>query len=269
MAISSVLQKSTSKIIIGYINPSDLLDLPKDERITHLDLSQYLEKIHLVDERWSRAGKYVPFDNDDFFDLVRIKWVMFEEVLRNNEGLIYTDLDVIWLEDVHESFRSYFENNPEVYALVQDSSTQIEDTQLCMGLFACRSNDLTRVLLNTCAKLHEDGRSLGLRYSDDSAISDFYRVNKRSIGLQRLPQSLFPVGNMTNLFLPVSIFRGLRPNKPMVFHANYVVGVRRKLALLRLISLIYDRSIIKLIRFGVAYVLALTIALLKKFGYRD
>lgn len=122
-----------------------------------------------------------------------------------------------------------------------------------MGLFACKSSEFVFEMIEECSRLHAKGQGEKLRYSDDDAITDFFMRNPHRARIVKLPQASFPVGNLLNLFLPFSFLRGLRPSTPNIFHANYVVGEKRKIALLRFIDFRFDQSFSKFIGFTREY----------------
>lgn len=252
ISISSVLEKTSADIKVGYLREQDVKDLPQDPRIELINLNPLLEDSSI--EISFRKGAYIPFDREDFFDLVRLKWSLFSQILQQYDGLIYSDVDVIWLQDLHHAFVKSFSEDFELQALVQDASIFPDSTQLCMGLFACKSSNFTLKMIKESSRLHAEGRAYGTRYSDDNAITDFYIALPEKSKVKKLPQATFPVGNLFNLFLPVSLFRGLRPSKPFIFHANYVVGIRRKVVLLRFIDFIYNRSWSRFLMFIWEYV---------------
>ena len=87
-------------------------------------------------------NKYVSFDSDSFFKLVRLKWVLFEKVFENFEFdfLVYSDLDVIWLKNPIEEFAKSFTAYPDTLALVQDFTTKPSSPNLCMGIFVLKNH---------------------------------------------------------------------------------------------------------------------------------
>jgi len=274
ISISSVLERTSANIIVGYLHQQDIQTLPQSSRIEFIDLNPMLEESEK--DISNAAGSYIPFDREDFFDLVRIKWKLFAEVLCKYDALIYSDVDVIWLQDVHSSITQSFTELGDLEVLVQDASYRPGRTQLCMGMFACRASDFVREMIEVCNKLHAEGRAKKMRYSDDDAITEFYLSHPHGGKIMKLPQASFPVGNFLNLFLPFSLFRGLRPAPPYIFHANYVVGERRKLVLLKFIDFQFHRSSSKFLSFSMEYLLALKDFLVKfvrkpmsKFGQRE
>lgn len=233
LAIESALQNTQAEIYIGYLNNSDLSDLPKSERIHYIDLSVQAFQKNLVPE----TGDYVSFDKDFFFQLVQLKWDLFHLVFTktNIDILVYLDLDVVVLKDVVAEFENTFKSLPHINVLVQDFTHEPSIPRLCMGVFALRRGHFSTKLLQLCSDTHQKTLFLNPRFGDDDVITAVYADKEFKNSFLRLPQQSFPVGNLVNLFLPISPLRGLRPLKPFIFHANFVVGFEKKHLLLRLV----------------------------------
>jgi hypothetical protein len=132
-----------------------------------------------------------------------------------------------------------------------------------MGVFALRRSDFSVKLLQRCSELHQKTLSFNPRFGDDDVITTVYADKDLKSSFLRLPQQSFPVGNLVNLFLPFSPLRGLRPSRPFVFHSNFVVGVRKKYLLLKLIY--DDRKFSKNIQLIQAYLYVFLEILIRKF----
>jgi hypothetical protein len=253
MAISSILEQCRDDIVVGYLKQDDIRNLPRHKRIKYLDLSGEIEELGadpsiLLDER-----EYVTFDEDLFFYLVQVKWLLLRRLLETHEVVIYTDLDVIWLDDVSEDVRRTLQAWPSVNALVQDFTFYSSEPKLCMGLFAIRRSDFATSLIRQCSKIHADGFESQKKFSDDDAISAFYQMSNHSTQILKLPSQSYPVGNLINILLPVSILRGLRPAKPLIYHANFVVGWRKKAMLMRFVQMRFNLGLSSLSRFFTSF----------------
>ena len=261
LALESALQNTRAEIFVGYLDRSDLSDLPISERIHFIDLSDQAFQKNLVPE----TGNYVSFDEDFFFQLVQLKWDLFHLVFTetNSDFLVYLDLDVVVLKDVVAEFESTFESLPHIDVLVQDFTHEPSIPRLCMGVFALRRGDFSVRLLKRCSDIHHKTLSSNPRFGDDDVITAIYADTEFKSSFLRLPQQSFPVGNLVNLFLPFSPLRGLRPPRPFVFHSNFVVGVQKKYLLLRLIY--DDRKLLKNLLLIQAYVYVFFDVLIRKF----
>ena len=244
IAISSALANTTCDIYVGYLNREDLSDLPDSPRIHFIDLSKAAVARGLRES----TSKYVDFSQDYFFQLVQLKWDLFKLVgkISNAEFITYSDLDVIILKDVITEFCRLFEEWPHIEIAVQDFTYSVAEPRLCMGMFAFRNNTKTASIISECSIIHENGLKENSLFGDDDVITQFFISQSRSSKIMLLPQQSFPVGNLMNLFLPLGALRGLRPDLPFIYHANFVVGSRKKEFLLKLMLMrVQQSSILK------------------------
>ena len=149
--------------------------------------------------------------------------------------VIYSDLDVFWFRDASIAISEALEVMPSVDILIQNFSSDPYNSQLCMGFVAFRNVPRTHEILLTCSELHKKLLKSSPRTGDDEVMTTFYKLNDYPSYIFQLPQSTFPVGNMINNYAKKKIFPGLNPFSPYIFHANFVVGLHKKL----LIALIF------------------------------
>ena len=122
MSISSILKQSNSNLVIGYTSEADISELPKDSRISYLDLSAEALELGIA----NKDGKYQSFDEDSFFSLVQLKWKLLERLLLSNpeQNLIYSDLDVFWIRDASQLVEKSFDANPRLNLLIQNFTAE-------------------------------------------------------------------------------------------------------------------------------------------------
>lgn len=229
-SIQSIIDNSDIPIFIGYVNIADLDNLPKNPRITFVDLSDSLEHIDI-----SQVNRdYQDFSTDTFFSLVQLKWVLFNKILITYrfDFLIYSDTDVIWTKPFVEIIENAFNSNSKLEILIQNFSYIPGDPQLCMGFVVFRNGPYCHQIIENGANLHRKLLNVNPRTGDDDVMTSLYKSLNFPSEIQLLPQSTFPVGNQLNLFIKRTIFPGLVPFSPFIFHANFVVGTKKKLLLL-------------------------------------
>jgi len=100
-----------------------------------------------------------------------------------------------------------------------------------MGFVAFRIGDYFNSLVNDASDLHAQMLKTNPRSGDDDVMTAIYRKDNFPVEIQLLPQTTFPVGNLLNLFSKRDQFPGLQPFPPYIFHANFVVGLKKKLLL--------------------------------------
>ena len=232
LAINSVLQNSDSPIFIGTVRAKDRDTLPKNDRITFIDLGADAMSLGLP----IGDGNYQSFERDLFFSLVQLKWALFNNVsqISNCKFLVYNDIDVFWLRPVLPDLLKAFLNVPLTQMMIQHFSWVPGQPQLCMGFVAFRMGDFFNELIYDASKLHSSLLQTNPRTGDDDVITELYRQKNFPVEIQLLPQTTFPVGNLLNLFSRRDQFPGLKPFSPSIFHANFVVGVPKKLMISRI-----------------------------------
>lgn len=232
LSINSILQNSDSPVYIGTVREQDRVGIPKNDRINFVDLS--MEALSLAIPLNGKG--YESFAEDAFFSLVQLKWVLFRKVIEITrcDFLIYSDIDVFWLRPVLPDLLDAFEKSPSTQVMVQHFSWMPGQPQLCMGFVAFRSGKYVDFLNKSASALHSQLLMKDPRIGDDDVMTEIYRRESFPIEIQLLPQSTFPVGNLLNLFARRDQFPGLHPFTPYIFHANFVVGLAKKLMITRI-----------------------------------
>lgn len=227
IAINSIREVCNAPIFVGYTNYSDVASLSEFSNLYLIDLSS-----HLADFNLPHSSEYLDYNNPDFYQLVQLKWHLFEKLLKDQMNdcafLVYSDFDVCWIENPIHFLAEIFERNSEVQVCVQDASAKLAQKSLCMGLVAFRNSRESLAIINDAKKLHRHALESNPKTGDDWVISELYSRSGSKSRFWLLPQMSFPVGLMANTFLDRGIFSGLVPPNPYVFHANYLVGSQRK-----------------------------------------
>jgi hypothetical protein len=234
ISIKTILEESASEIIIGYVSEKDILKLRNvSERIKFLDLQYEFDQLGLL----STDSNYQQYTESAFFSIVQLKWPLILKTLDDYplSNVIYSDSDVIWCADASIEIQGCFQRNPDINVLVQDQSISPIETSLCMGFVAFRNSNESRVIISSAIQMHAESLKMNPKIGDDSIISDIYRTQKFKGSITPLPQSGFPIGNLANLYSQKHLFPGLGFTYLYIFHANYVLGIHRKVLLMYLV----------------------------------
>ena len=233
IAIKSVLDNSNCKIVVGYLSKNDLSEIPDSPRVSYFDLSKAASSLGLN----VGNGKYENFDQDSFFSLVQLKWNLILDTMKlyKDADLIYNDIDVFWLRPVSEEIQNIFKKSKRCNLIIQSSTSNPSDPQLCMGFLGIRNNSESKKLIANLSRLHRNMLKTNKRAGDDDVITAFYNSAHQPNYILQLPQSTFPVGNLLNNFSKKKLYPGLIPFKPYIYHANFVVGASKKLQITYLI----------------------------------
>jgi hypothetical protein len=234
ISIQTILQESSSDIIIGYVSENDISKFRNlSDRILFVDLRDELVNLGIQ----STNGDYQQYTEDAFFSIVQLKWPLVLRTLDEypNNNVIYSDADVIWCADASSEMQRTFERFPNIQILVQDQSISPLETSLCMGFVAFRNSNEARVIIRNAIQMHKAKLKIDPKSGDDGIITDIYRSQKFKGSIVPLPQSGFPIGNLANLYSRRHLFPGLGFCYLFIFHANYVIGIHRKVLLMYLV----------------------------------
>ena len=241
LAIESILECTQNTIFIGFMNPSDIQDIPESPRLNKIQFTG----LELASPVATDGDKYVDFSVPEFYNLVQYKWVLLEHVSKLGfDSIVFSDFDVYWnknpIMELEETFKAF----PEVDIQIQAYTSRPSNEQLCMGFVAFRNTKDLLLDLQVLKDLHSELLQENRMTGDDDVISKLFHsdANFRAKVL-KLPQSTFPTGNLINVFSRRNLFPGLVPFEPFVFHGNFDVGSRKKTLLLK--TFIYNSQFAK------------------------
>ena len=228
LSIGSCLAATDCSIVVGYIHEDDLRELPISQRITRLNLQnvpgcgQILTSVH--------SGDYKKFGTQDFFNLVQLKWYLFAELMSQGfQRVIYSDIDTLWVQDAVKMTQLEEKN---LLLQIQDATLELDAPMLCMGFVSMLNSPTIIQMIDECARENQRRLLAGEKIGDDDIITEFYSNHSCPTWIKPLPQLAFPTGNMVTQYLARSSFRPIEPPKPILFHANYVIGQKKKAILL-------------------------------------
>jgi len=218
IAINSALTRTKANIVVGYVDLIDIEGLPEHQRIKYLK----------INDSFKARERYQSYENKQFFEIVQLKWSLFSILQKSSETdyNCYLDLDVIVINDFEETFIQLFTKDTKTHFLIQDDSVRPDQPQLCMGVVGFKKSKIANRSIGHCAKIHKYRGEKEFRIGDDEVVTEYYKQNPGIFKL--LPQSTFPTGRLLSAFLNNSNFVGIKVEDPFVFHANYLVGDRKK-----------------------------------------
>ena len=247
VAIQSALNQTTAHIYVGYINDLDITEIPKDKRIKFVQLSSddlLLSEI---------STNYQSFGSENFYHLVQLKWPLLNKVSGlGYKYIIYSDIDVVWVGDAAKGIEKTFELFEQAHILVQSFTRSPNDALLCMGIFAFRDSLVSMNFIDMCKNAHSAAVHAKESIGDDEIVTTMYRKLGFPEYLRELPQSTFAVGNFLDLFSTKAKIPGVHKPIPLIFHCNYVVGLRNKRLMLRIFLSRSQRKELN-IRFGLKF----------------
>ena len=245
VSIQSILNRSHCKIFIGFVNQADIDRLPKSDRIEYVNLREIENTSELPTVS---KNNYQNFGSSGFYEIVMLKWKLIRYSLQKvNKFVIYCDVDVVWLKDAASIVNITLDEMLHINVLLQSFTKFPNDPLLCMGFVAIRKSDVSFDFLRICEEKHKILALKDSRIGDDEIATYVYKEMKQPYWLLELPQSTFPVGNFINLYSKRNRFPGMYLHEPIIFHSNYVIGLRSKVLLLQVFLGRHDRK-----EFGIA-----------------
>lgn len=230
IAIESILVSTDQPVFLGFVNQEDVKHFQQNHRIHLIDLSANYEALGIENS----DGLYSGWTNDDFFRIVQLKWQLLRKVLASGYSfVIYSDLDVVWIDDAYREIGKTFAKRPEVSIQIQSFTRNLDSPKLCMGFIGLRNDQRSLDFIETGAKKHSEELKSNPRIGDDDVATLMYSMWKFPSWIVELPQTTFPVGVSFNLFRAKMAFPGLKAQEPFIFHANFVVGLENKVMLMK------------------------------------
>lgn len=236
ISIESAINTTSGDICIGYLRKEDLPNLPSSSRIKYVQLD-------LLGFESDSTQTYQSFSEDSFYQIVQYKWSLLNHVLQlDYQYVIYSDTDVFWNLDPIQEIETTFEGLSKVNIQIQSFTDSLNQPQLCMGFVAFRINVETRDFINLCKERHKSDALQMEKVGDDDVVTRLYIELGRPNWIIELPQTTFPVGRMLKLFALNSLYPGLACPTPYIFHANFVIGLKNKLLLIKIFIDKYSQS---------------------------
>jgi len=174
---------------------------------------------------------YSEWGSTGFNEVTSYKWLILIDALkRGYKNAIYSDVDIAYIAN----FDEYINNISSQYKLgMQSESLPKYPAECCTGFMFFRSDTIH--LLEQIVEINKANISSG----NDQDI--FNKIYSQNINIQKelflFPEALFPNGLHYKNFLqdPYDPIRGKL--QPFIFHANYVLGLEAKIALLKKVGL--------------------------------
>lgn len=200
------------------------------EKIYFIEISDDDEKVlNLLDN----SIEYRPFGNPKFFRLMYFKWIVLQEALgrfSKEPFIIFTDLDVYWARSP-ESSLSEFMDSDAYFAVQQDIGPKQDSVFLCPGIMVWKSNPNSKLVLESIRAEHELALKSNPLMPDDKFLNSWASENRNRKQVHKLNQFDYVIGH--RLIYLLGNLQGFRLGDFVAFHANYTIGVAKKVRLLK------------------------------------
>ncbi len=160
--------------------------------------------------------------------LLALRWLM----ARGIRQVVYTDVDIVWIRNPLGYLKRVAKRHDFA---AQNESTELLTPTLCAGFMSLKNTPRIKQLVSALVDLHEQAIAAGRNLHDQQIINEYIQQNpKLHRAVWLLPAAQFPNGLFASMFttpdclqtFPLSILR------PMIFHANWCVGLSAKQAML-------------------------------------
>ena len=230
LSITSAFDRTKAEILVGYLDEADLPVLRRSLVFQGIKLENS-PSLGLI----RSTNTYSDFSEDDFYKIVQLKWELLKKAFAlGYEYVIYSDTDVYWNLDPISEILETFSLRPDAHIQIQSFTDLLSQPKLCMGFVVFRNSEFSINFIEECKSLYREISIKNSRIGDDDLVTQIYREKNFPNSILELPQTSFPVGRMLKLYSKQSKFPGLPSPIPYVFHANYVVGLRNKIILMKL-----------------------------------
>ena len=163
------------------------------------------------------ANKYLSQADENFGNLMLVKFELIYQELLNNENVFYVDGDIVFKQDFEDYILNY---SPDSDIVFQNDLRPSKPNRewVCAGFMYIKSNDITKEFFKPTKKLIK--KFTKYKTHDQSYINK----NKKKFKYSILPLDDFPNG--------AHYYQHFESLDPQMIHFNYVRG-DKKLELMR------------------------------------
>jgi hypothetical protein len=180
------------------------------------------------------SGEYSNYNTHLFNIRSSFKWLAMLGAMTSHLGnIIFVDADILLMRALPLSEFDEIWEHYEVF--VQDEGTSLFPKHPCTGFVGMKFGEKNITLLD---KLHKEQAAAILASESQHDQSIFFQHISRDIDTYKqvyfLPQNLFPVGYLAPIYRNFDSSRVFIQGQedPILYHANWTVGIENKAALM-------------------------------------
>ena len=192
---------------------------------TRKEVEPGLEPVYIEIGQKCKTGV---FDSENWNEATRQKIVALLDIINSckEEYFIFSDVDVQFFKPVWDLGAKALENHDIVF------QNDYYGAQ-CTGFFYCKNNNKTKQLFEEALKIHKHHR-------DDQVSIQVALNNVEGLKHALLPKEYFTYGMYYDHWHGQKVFRV--PSKMVLHHANWVLGIDKKLELLKATRYNYEQG---------------------------
>ena len=172
---------------------------------------------------------YADYGTDTFNTFTRLKLLAVRWLMAKGAAqVVYTDLDIVWIRNPLNYLKKVAKRHD---LAVQNESDQLGLAHVCAGFMSLKNTAAIDRLSATLIGLHEAAIADGRNVHDQQILNEYLQDHRKvHQAICFLPAAQFPNGLFAPMFaapdclqvFPLSLLR------PMIFHANWCMGLRAK-----------------------------------------
>ena len=169
--------------------------------------------------------KYFPQECEGWSNTMKrkIDYILYSlEHTKENEIFIHSDIDIVFYDKIKTDILNLMIG----YDILFQRDNKDNSRSLCMGFFACVKNDKT---VNFFKKIYTE---LHKYDNDQTAVNSLIKNSKLKYG--NLPSGYYSVGVENGLWEGNDNIK--IPEKILIHHANFTIGVENKIKLINLVK---------------------------------
>lgn len=182
------------------------------------------------------ANEYSEFGNERFIKLTTFKWYLLSDILIQHSelnGALFSDLDVLWRK-FPEELDIFAEDKSGLAFIQDDSPLKSKKKHFCTGVMYWKNSGISKGILNELFTAQKQNIQKGNLIPDEPTFNNWYINSESNEGIVSFPEKEVVIGHR---FLNLCTNHNSFNYKSFsCFHANYVVGERRKFLLLDTLS---------------------------------
>jgi hypothetical protein len=180
---------------------------------------------------------YSNFGKERFIKLTSFKWYLLLDILKKHrevDFVVFSDLDVIWFEFPSQD-PFHLKANQSCVSLIQDDTPRgATEYHFCTGIMFWKSSPKSIEILTNLFETQISSNLIGRLVPDEPILNQYWRqLGDKSI-FKILDLTKFVIGNR---FFHLFFSKRYKSSKQTAFHANYVVGEKRKFRRLRALEI--------------------------------
>ncbi len=172
---------------------------------------------------------YSDYGTADFKTFMIVKWFAIRWLLsRGFPQVVFTDVDIAWIRNPLAYLRRIAKSHD---LAIQNEAIRLGRAEVCNGFMSLKNTSRIDELLSAVIDLQRSGITEGLHLDDQWAMNTYLETHREMYKRTWvLPEAQFPNGLFAPMFSAPENLHAfpLSQLRPMIFHANWCIGLEAK-----------------------------------------